>query len=353
MVDREARSRPRPRAGPLLTRPRLGFSPKRPQQLAGMRIEPPPSLPWATGTMPEATAAAEPPEDPPLECSVSQGLRVGPKASGSVVIDGPELGGVGTAEDDKAGPLEPLHEEAVPAGPVAGRLREGGPLAVGLARLGGAEVLQQDRHPSERPVGQLARRLARGPRETAVDDGVQGRVALFDASRSRPRRARGREISPGATRCGLRGRVLPGQRRRPRLFLPVEPPRRGAGTTVALALLPAARRPGPHERGNRGHTAEGAVGVGGIHQPVRVLGGELEVGRLGVALQLGDGAGARDRDDVRMADHPGKGDLGRGRVVAGGDVSQRLRARTGRGRGSPGRKAGEFARMAVGRCSAS
>ena len=57
-----------------------------------MRIDPPPSLPWATGTMPEATAAAEPPEDPPLECSIAQGLRVGPKATGSVVIEVPSSG---------------------------------------------------------------------------------------------------------------------------------------------------------------------------------------------------------------------------------------------------------------------
>ena len=79
-------------AGPLLTRPRLGFSPNSPQQPAGMRIDPPPSLPWAMGTMPAATAAAEPPEDPPLERPVSHGLRVGPKASGSVVIDVPSSG---------------------------------------------------------------------------------------------------------------------------------------------------------------------------------------------------------------------------------------------------------------------
>ena len=48
-------------------------------------MEPPPSLAWATGTIPEATAAPEPPLEPPGECSVFQGLRVGPYASGSVV----------------------------------------------------------------------------------------------------------------------------------------------------------------------------------------------------------------------------------------------------------------------------
>ena len=34
---------------------------------AGIRMEPPPSLACASGTMPEATAAAAPPDDPPGE----------------------------------------------------------------------------------------------------------------------------------------------------------------------------------------------------------------------------------------------------------------------------------------------
>ena len=50
-----------------------------------MRIEPPPSLPWATGTIPAATAAAEPPEEPPGVRVRSHGLRVGPVWRGSVV----------------------------------------------------------------------------------------------------------------------------------------------------------------------------------------------------------------------------------------------------------------------------
>ena len=46
--------------------------------LAGPRMEPPPSLAWATGTIPAATAAAAPPLDPPALCARLQGLRVGP-----------------------------------------------------------------------------------------------------------------------------------------------------------------------------------------------------------------------------------------------------------------------------------
>ena len=66
--------------------------PNRPQQEAGVRIEPPPSLAWAAGTMPAATAAAAPPEEPPGVRSGSQGLRVGPKASGSVTGSRPNSG---------------------------------------------------------------------------------------------------------------------------------------------------------------------------------------------------------------------------------------------------------------------
>ena len=43
-----------------------------------MRIEPPPSVPSASVSMPSATAAALPPDEPPVLRRVSNGLRVGP-----------------------------------------------------------------------------------------------------------------------------------------------------------------------------------------------------------------------------------------------------------------------------------
>ncbi len=67
-----------PMIGPSEIRCRVGLSPTRPHSLAGMRIEPPPSLACATGTMPDATAAAEPPLEPPVERVTSHGLRLGP-----------------------------------------------------------------------------------------------------------------------------------------------------------------------------------------------------------------------------------------------------------------------------------
>ncbi len=87
-----APAHPSPSAGPWVMRPRLGLRPTSPHSLAGTRIEPPPSLACATGTMPAATAAADPPEDPPVECSGFHGLRLGPKATGSVVMVPPNSG---------------------------------------------------------------------------------------------------------------------------------------------------------------------------------------------------------------------------------------------------------------------
>ncbi len=62
------------------TRPYVGFSPTTPHREAGWRTEPPVSVPSAHTTWPEATAAADPPEDPPGTVSRFQGLCTGPNA---------------------------------------------------------------------------------------------------------------------------------------------------------------------------------------------------------------------------------------------------------------------------------
>ena len=80
------------RIGPSEIRPWLGFRPTSPQHDAGMRIEPPPSLACANGTMPLATAAAEPPLEPPGDRLMSHGLWVAPQAIGSVVGTLPSSG---------------------------------------------------------------------------------------------------------------------------------------------------------------------------------------------------------------------------------------------------------------------
>src|SRR5262245_3022998 len=74
------------------TRPREGLMPKRPQQDDGIRIEPPPSLPWASGARPAATAAAAPPLEPPGVRDLSHGLRQSPFSSDSVIAIVPNSG---------------------------------------------------------------------------------------------------------------------------------------------------------------------------------------------------------------------------------------------------------------------
>ena len=64
--------------GPAETRPRDGLSPMPPHQAAGMRIEPPMSEPWASGTSPALTAAAPPPVEPPADRPDIHGVWVAP-----------------------------------------------------------------------------------------------------------------------------------------------------------------------------------------------------------------------------------------------------------------------------------
>ena len=58
-----------------LMRPNVGLTPATPQNAAGIRTEPPVSLATAAGTIPAATAAADPPLEPPGTLSRFHGLR--------------------------------------------------------------------------------------------------------------------------------------------------------------------------------------------------------------------------------------------------------------------------------------
>ena len=60
--------------------PKLGLNPTTPQKAAGRMTEPLVCEPTASGTMPAATAAAEPLDEPPGLCAGSCGLRVLPGA---------------------------------------------------------------------------------------------------------------------------------------------------------------------------------------------------------------------------------------------------------------------------------
>src|ERR1700742_567864 len=63
-------------------RPYVGFKPTMPQNAAGWRIEPPVSVPVAPRQRFAATAAAEPPEEPPGTSLTSEPLRRHGEATG-------------------------------------------------------------------------------------------------------------------------------------------------------------------------------------------------------------------------------------------------------------------------------
>ena len=74
------------------TRPGAGRSPTTLQKAAGLRSEPPTSLPSARGTMPQASATAAPPLLPPQVRSRAYGFRVAPKMVLNVCDPAPNSG---------------------------------------------------------------------------------------------------------------------------------------------------------------------------------------------------------------------------------------------------------------------
>ena len=75
---------PKGDSGQAGTRPNEGFNPNTPLNDAGMRMDPPPSVPIVSGPRPAATAAAPPPDDPPGVFVGPHGLRVMPVSGLSV-----------------------------------------------------------------------------------------------------------------------------------------------------------------------------------------------------------------------------------------------------------------------------
>src|SRR2546425_5026487 len=81
----DTRAKPLGTPRPSGTRPYDGLKPYAPQNAAGMRIEPPPSVPSATGPQPLATATAAPPLEPPDVSAGFHGFFVTPKRGFSVM----------------------------------------------------------------------------------------------------------------------------------------------------------------------------------------------------------------------------------------------------------------------------
>src|SRR3981189_363573 len=65
--------------------PGVGRIPTMPQNAAGRRTEPPKSVPCAIGTMPVATATADPPDEPAGLSAGFHGLRVAPNSALTVL----------------------------------------------------------------------------------------------------------------------------------------------------------------------------------------------------------------------------------------------------------------------------
>ena len=88
------------------TTPRPGLSVTSPQAAAGRRSEPMPSLPWASGTQPAATAAALPPELPRRGAGGVPGVAAHRARAVGGAVEA-ELGHAGDADDDRAGLAQP------------------------------------------------------------------------------------------------------------------------------------------------------------------------------------------------------------------------------------------------------
>ena len=124
-----------------------------------MRIEPAPSEPSAAGTMPAATAAAEPPLEPPGVCSGFQGLRVIPYVLDSVNGHSRSSGAlVRPTRTAPASRRRRTTSESALGRAVLGRGAEGGHVALDVG-----VVLDRHRNPQQRQLLARAQALVGGP----------------------------------------------------------------------------------------------------------------------------------------------------------------------------------------------
>ena len=217
-------------AGHAGTRPNCGLMPTVPVKAAGMRIEPPPSVPTASAPMPAATDAAAPPDEPPGR---SGGIpRIAGDAAQRRIGARPpaELRRCGLAEQHRAGFAKPR-----------GGRRVLGPGLVGIDRSRAAQCRPAAREDQVLDRGghavDAAERLARLPallgvarrRHGAfvVDQaiGVEDRIERVDARQRRARDLHRRQVCAPVVR-GQRHGVQPAECRHPR--------RRPVAFTVAL-----------------------------------------------------------------------------------------------------------------------
>ena len=196
-------------------RPTVVFKPVTPQKAAGIRTEPPVSLPMAAAAMPSVTETAAPEDDPPGMRPQRAVPRVPGRAEMRVDADTRigELGEVGPAQHDRAGRAQPRDDRGVAAGRrFVGERRRGsrGDFAGDIE-----QVLHRNRQPGERRGDHagLSERIARvglGPR--AIGVAGQERPRAFALGRLDGRK---RPLHQIATRRRARGHV-PGELRQGR-----------------------------------------------------------------------------------------------------------------------------------------
>ena len=135
-------------AGPTATLPGEVRKPKTLFQAAGLRSEPPMSLPSATGSMSSASATAAPPLDPP---DVSRWIEGVARRAEHVVVAlraKAEFRHVGLADDDGAGGAHALDDVAVL---LRHEIGEDARAESGAQALRQRQVLDRDRQAEQRP----------------------------------------------------------------------------------------------------------------------------------------------------------------------------------------------------------
>ena len=156
--------------------------PTRPQQAAGIRIDPIPSLPCAATIMPAATAAAAPPDEPPGVRSRSHGLRVMPKLE-SVA---PKTHSSGTVVRPTTTAPARRNRRTISWSNSLGAADDAADADPHGLAADGDVVLDRDRHAGQRQreaVGALVDRVGLAQRGLATHDleGADCGVALGDA----------------------------------------------------------------------------------------------------------------------------------------------------------------------------
>ena len=172
------------KAGQFGTRPGVLRKPTTLQKLAGLRSEPPRSEPSASGTMPQASATAAPPLEPPQVRDTSHGLRVAPNTGLNVCEPAPNSGVL--VLPTVMAPASRSRSTMI-ASSSGTKSRNSGRAEGRADALGDGEILVRDRQAGQRPDGFAARepgieraRRRLGLLEGARDHRVHLRIDAFD-----------------------------------------------------------------------------------------------------------------------------------------------------------------------------